>query len=165
MLSAVHEAAVSRRVVQAPRGRARAHALAALSTFARVDLRSVSLEKVCEDAAIPDLDAPHLRTFKRGFGEEAVRDEQARGALVALHPIDELPNRLQVDWRRPTLRLNSRPDAITNSDDVGALVETTNVFYLVKVEKLEKIDDGGLELEPVQAVDSLKTRIWGEHAC
>jgi len=108
---------------------------------------------------------PHLRTFKRGFGEEAVRDEQARGALVALHPIDELPNRLQVDWRRPTLRLNSRPDAITNSDDVGALVETTNVFYLVKVEKLEKIDDGGLELEPVQAVDSLKTRIWGEHAC
>jgi hypothetical protein len=44
-----------------------------------------------------------------------------------------LPHGLQVNWRRPSLRLYRRANAASHRDDIGALVEATDVFDVLDI--------------------------------
>ncbi len=66
-----------------------------------------------------------------------------------MNAIDELSDRLQVDWGRPTLDLYCSAYPVADGDDVGALVESTNVLNLLEAEELEEVDDSGLEGQSV----------------
>jgi hypothetical protein len=53
-------------------------------------------------------------------------------AVISAHPIHQLHG-LQVNWRRPSLRLYRCANAGSHRDDIGALVEATDVLDVLEI--------------------------------
>jgi hypothetical protein len=127
-----------------------------------VDVRSLTLEEVGQCMTVPHLDAPKLSALDCRLGQETVGDQETGVTLVSLYAVDELPHSIQVDRGGPALRLNCRPRSVADRNDVGALVEAADVLDLLEADERKEFDDGGLELQAVQAIDSFKMGVGRE---
>src|SRR5581483_739114 len=84
MRGAVDEAAVPRRVCEAPLGHARRNRPPAVRANAGINGRRLSLGVVRERSAVPDFDAPGFGGLRRRLCEITVRDQQTVLAPVLL---------------------------------------------------------------------------------